>query len=829
MRGVMTIVITLSVGLGAGSLLGSCGAETDELGPSMGTCPSGKCDGFAEKIDDYYSDMRSIGLDDLVTVGAGLVTEQLNDALSDLPYANIRLSETQLFGNEEKIFGQTIVHDINELKTGLTQALGEHAFATRIAEVRRGFLASAPSAVYAETHFQIGASLNPSWSVDVGGLPAVLGLVVSPQIETVLVAPYEEGQIDAVLLNPLYTIREARGFVLPRSLEDVVQMAPGEMMVLRGDGRLGFNVGVGVPLFLTTVAEFITLRARVSAAARVMMGGTMDVQLIRGNGMDAWVDVGVSSEQLQHFSLGLSTGWGIEGLPSLEIDLGPVNVDLANIMESALEDLLNKKLALFSATGSAGNSEGRLTVTRFKFDLAATDLIAVEQAMAQAMRGDLRLAQALANRPGSGVTMELDISRDSRSESSFLGFRFLGMSFYLSDSATQGIVQIDSGEQSQALLFSELEENTGFFFTDRTYKWREIVSLKSSAGVLTDAQVNARLVMRETDRYLSRDQLLDHLDPLLAYVMGFDAAKSGYGRVTDEAQRFVDTHCGYPPSFDAEPWEVDDYETCLAGLATNPQLVALGDQAQQAFDSALAAGITGGFSSEYTSAADLARAVFALKLGVSSTYEYPALWTGPKATVFTQVGFTDAALDDIMRPARAGDFRAALEQVLWLMAADRDEADFDEKVSDADDEVEDQSRDLDPVVERFLEAATRYEHLNNLVNLTFDEAELGNQAHLVLIPVDDPADVRLASIAEHKGETLRTLFMDLVAASGNLGEPEEFVIGYALMYLAWPRDIELLVDVGFDDDYPQQDLRVYTRGEEADLIDAGLFNVEELL
>ena len=221
--------------------------------------------------------------------------------------------------------------------------------------------------------------------------------------------------------------------------------------------------------------------------------------------------------------------------------------------------------------------------------------------------------------------------------------------------------------------------------------------------------------------------------------------------------------------------------------------------------------------------------MFALKLGVSSTYEYPALWTGPKATVFTQVGFTDAALDDILRPNRVEDFRAALGQVLWLMAADRDETDFAEKMSDADDEVADQSRDIDPIVERFGVAATRYEHLNNLVNLNFDNEALGNQAHLVLIPVDDPADVRLASIAEHKGETLRTLFMDLVEASGSLGEPEELVIGYALMHLAWPRDIELLVDVGFDDDYPQQDLRIYTRGDDAELIDAGLFNIEELL
>jgi hypothetical protein len=49
------------------------------------------------------------------------------------------------------------------------------------------------------------------------------------------------------------------------------------------------------------------------------------------------------------------------------------------------------------------------------------------------------------------------------------------------------------------------------------------------------------------------------------------------------------------------------------------------------------------------------------------------------------------------------------------------------------------------------------------------------------------------------------------------------------MSLAWPSGIELVVDLAFDDDYPQQDMHIYARGTTTDLIDAGLFNIEELL
>ena len=329
---------------------------------------------------------------------------------------------------------------------------------------------------------------------------------------------------------------------------------------------------------------------------------------------------------------------------------------------------------------------------------------------------------------------------------------------------------------------------------------------------------------------MERDQILDHLDPLMNYLLGFDSTFGGFGRYTDALADHVDHHCGYPPGFDAEQWEQEEYEQCVADISSTGEFTNLKEQAIQAFEDAKSAGITGGFDSEYMDSHTLASTLFDVKLGISSIYEYPALWTGPKATAYTQINFSQTALDDIMKPSRTADFRESLEHVLWLMRADREEDDFDTKRDDAQDEVWDQREDIDEVVAHFQHTAEQYEHLHNLVAMDYDQAILGDKAHLVLIPIDAPQDVHMASIAEHKGDLLESFFIDLVDAAGDLDEPEGFVLGYALLGMAWPSDVELIINLAFDDEeYPQQDLKVYTRGTSAEFINAGLFNIEELL
>lgn len=268
-------------------------------------------------------------------------------------------------------------------------------------------------------------------------------------------------------------------------------MAPGASVTLRGAGSLGFNLGIGLPISLAAVGDYLTVVARISAGARVGLTGQLDVQLVRGDDDDAWVDVGVSHYRTRHFELAVRSGWGVEGLPTLDLEVGPLHIDLADIAERALEKHLDERLALLSATASQGVQRGRVTVARFRVDLTR-DTKDVRHALHQAMRGDVRLAQALANRPGSGVTQALDITRDARSDSKYLGFRFLSMAFFARSDDTVGTVHIDEGGAHQTLLFSELERERGLFWNAKTSAWRQVTSLRAEANKLTSRTITAR-------------------------------------------------------------------------------------------------------------------------------------------------------------------------------------------------------------------------------------------------------------------------------------------------------------------------------------------------
>ena len=288
-------------------------SEPEKVGYSTGTCPSGKCDGFASRIRDLYDDMTTISLEDLTALGVGLANDPLNDVLGDVPYVDIEISKTSLFGDPREVFEQDFVHDIDALHAGLTDHLGESAFATRITDIRRRILASTSNTVWAESHFRLGGSVNFDWSTPFNDdIVGTVGFHGRPEVETVLIAPYE-GNLEAVVSNPLKSVRASRGWILPRGTSDIVKMVPGEALSMRARGTLGINFGVGIPIVLATLADYITLNSRFSAAARVGISGDLDVQLVRGEGQLAYVDVGVENHEMKGFSLAYRTGWGVAG------------------------------------------------------------------------------------------------------------------------------------------------------------------------------------------------------------------------------------------------------------------------------------------------------------------------------------------------------------------------------------------------------------------------------------------------------------------------------------------------------------------------------------
>jgi hypothetical protein len=90
----------------------------------------------------------------------------------------------------------------------------------------------------------------------------------------------------------------------------------------------------------------------------------------------------------------------------------------------------------------------------------------------------------------------------------------------------------------------------------------------------------------------------------------------------------------------------------------------------------------------------------------------------------------------------------------------------------------------------------------------------------------------LRSIVQFKGDLVGTLYGELIESARWLGEPDTLLVGYALLNMVPPSEIELMLSGRFEEEhkggYNQYNYNVYSRGV-GDLIEAGIFNLEELL
>ncbi|MEC9398388.1 MAG: hypothetical protein VX475_12240, partial [Myxococcota bacterium] len=376
---------------------------------------------------------------------------------------------------------------------------------------------------YAESRFIIGGNLNNSFGFDAGDAVGSVGFKVGTTIETVAVSKFDsEERIDAVLKQPLEATRRVRDYILPRSMEDYRALAPGESLALRADGSLGFNVGAGVPFLIATAGAALTVHARLSLAARAALQGKLDVQLIRGEGDLLYVDVGMSKAKVRSLQAALEPGFGLDAIPDVDVNLAGRTISLGELANDAMLEQLQKHIDVRAEIGSS-DEEGRLRVARFEFDLSR-DSEEIEQALAQLRRGDMRLAQALARQGEDGVKQSIDMTKEYHHHDFKAGFNFLSMAFYIDNGFDTGQVTINTDEGSQTLLFTELQEKRGFFFTDRESSWRTLVSIEQRDGADVKGEVNVRHIMREGQETFSRDELLDHTDSLLAVLVGRDAA-----------------------------------------------------------------------------------------------------------------------------------------------------------------------------------------------------------------------------------------------------------------------------------------------------------------
>ena len=826
MRGLKTI-LSISLSL---ALMSACVEEASP--PAMldqGDCPQGKCDRVSDNVQELYSDMKRLNLDDLVSLGAGLATDELNGVLSQIPYIDLKLSETAVFGSQPRVlFGETMIDDIYKLQAGLTTGLGETAFATRINGLRLRTLENTPAEVFAETSFKLGGSLNQSWSlVRSNDKLGTLGFTLAPNLEAIVIAPYANPS-EAIVTQPLRVLQEARGFVLPRDLTDILNMAPGSSVTLRGEGVVGLNLGVGVPLVATAIAEFLSLSARLSAAARVSISGDLDIQLVRGADKTAYLDVGLTEQRVKHLSVALNSGYGVEGLPIPELDVGGIRVDLAKVLGEAFERQLNDKLGLFDAQRSSTQVSGRLSVARFEFDLSSATP-SVVQAINQGMRGDLRLAQALAIRDRSGVTRHLELTKEFELDSKYLGFRLLSMRFFSSTSESRGNIHIGTAGERQELLFDEIERKGGFFFTERGSNWRQTTSTISNDLGEERSLNNARLIVTEHDNYLSKDQINDHLDALLAYFYGFDPIFSDVGFAADQLGKYADHNCGPRPNTNDSIHQRRSYDRCVENLPYDQEYRDLLEsvfQRSSYYDSVWS---KRDFSAGLTSSHEIGQQLLATRVGISGIH-YTG--SGPEGTLVTQVRFSDQGVESLMAPDAPQRFTEALRSVMALMDLDRDD-DLDDRVDETESYLRNKERRINAIESTYERLVKRYQQFSSVADLTWRDGQpVSEEAMLLLVPANAEEPPALYTLAQLKGQLVGTLYGELLDTARRLGEPDTLLIGYTLLYLVAPSEAEVMFSGRFEEGrrgaYHDYNFNIYSQGD-ADFIEAGVFDLEELL
>ena len=296
----------------------------------------GKCDGL-DSIRSLLRDPSELDLDDLVDNGKALVTEELNDVLASGDLGGLAVD----FHN---------AGDLDPLVRDLAAAFGERELTTSVNTLRLEHLRSSSDTVYAETSLVLEPGVGGDWGSSVEGLvadgtsTARVGFNADATIEARVISAH-----DAQSDNPIERLQSLREFAVPRSLSDLRAMKPGEAVALRGEGSLGANLGVGVPLLIAEPTSVLTYNVVLSAGLRTHLGGVLDVQLLRMDGDELVVDVGVQEVKERTAFLAVRDRWGVQGLLESEISIAGIDVDLGQLVDRALQRQLNDRLSLIDA------------------------------------------------------------------------------------------------------------------------------------------------------------------------------------------------------------------------------------------------------------------------------------------------------------------------------------------------------------------------------------------------------------------------------------------------------------------------------------------------
>ncbi len=781
-------------------------------------------------LQDLYKDGKNLDLSDLLGVAAGFATDQINDALT-VPFGGIRVQPTELYATAERSANDLTLKNIDAVLAGLTTRYGEKELTTEITALRSEHLRNSSDKVYAESAFRISAGAD-DFTLKTGGFDTAsvrLGFTAQAQLEARVIAAHEK-ESSALVDAPLAALKALRGFVLPRSVADLTAMKPGESYALRGSGALGANLGVGVPILIAGPAA-VTYNVVLSAGLRARFEGDIDVQVVRAGGDELVVDVGLQRSSLKEAKLALTDGWGVGGLVKARTTIGSYDVDLGQLVEKTLKKRVLDKISLVDASVSQTQRESRLSVARFRFSLdAAASNESIGKALAQLLRADLRLAQALGSKGERGVITEFELARSGVAATSFAGIDVFGMSFFRKTLEAEGSVTIQTPGGSRSILFETLEKDSGWFFSSHGYSRTGLsgITLDSERPGTAKTEANLFLQIVEGDKFMQRDTLLDHLDGVVRS-LGGDAALAAVEAKGNELQRTVIAACPNSEAFDP----------CRESVLQDARVVALRSDGLAALEAQL-----GALSSEQKA---MVLAAGKLRLTAQATLEPAASLVGPRTSITTNYRLDDAALNSVLGTHSSADFARAAKAHLVLARVDRGAPGFAE---DQAKYARDFAASADTLGAIFEKRALEYRELVDLEGFKLSShPELGAMgARAVEIrfsanqnrPDYDAAS--LQTLPQARSTVAIRLFDELVAAAKISKAPHpEQTVAYSLLALTPSAQTDLRVRVQMNtDDHAGQSFKhyraagyagfdLYQRGSQVAPIDGGLFNVDDLI
>lgn len=841
--------LKLALALATSTLVAPGCASDDPTSQLSVSCNDGKCDGF-DSIRSLITDAKKLDLADLVVLSAGFATEELNDLLDVTNYAGVELSPTEFYALKERVDQDLTLNDIDELVSGLAARFGDSELSTEVNRVRAEHLrdGSSDDKYFAESSFTIKSDLSHGWNFTSRGLEAdgdlasAIGFDLGGDLQARVIGAYD-GEIDGIRQAPLSAIRTARGFVFPREASDIRDMRPGESYALKGEGTMGINIGAGVPILIAEPSAVLTYNVVLTAGLRSQLSGQMDVQLVRLQGDEVVIDVGMEVSSVKSARIGLRDGWGIQGLVEQELDIAGINVDLGRMVEKALQKQLNKKLSLIHAEASSTSRNTRMSVARMRFSLDASDPQgARDEALAQALKGDIRLAQALANRGDSGVKAEFDLLRSGVSSTSHAGIELFGMKFFTTTQEQEGSVVIQTPGGATSLIFESLHRDGGWFFTSHGYGRTGLAGLiyDAESGGAARGETNLFISIQEGDNFMERDQLLDHIDGLILTVGGKAALNAMEGH-TNALENLILDLCPVPTVSDDENFD----EQCnIDVLANNAQVAQLRSTARNALEQNI--------SHLDQAQRDLVMQAGDLKIAAQSIEDANASLIGPTASIVLDYRLDDGALQDIFSKHSGADLQSKVLDFLETTQVDRVDDDLVPTRESLRSRLDD---DTEPMIAAFDEYRDSYLRLLSLSNARIDSlGEIGAQALEVRFEVDSRkrADYESAtsrSLAHARSELMTSFFDDLVeladdiSGTGQGSAPhEEQVVAYGLLGLTDANRLDLRVDFDVDtssgtfgtrkeryDAAGVENFDVRARGALVEEIGGGLFDIDSLI